>query len=301
VRASIGTKIVPKGQNVFAAAEFPTGLGWRRQPPTLTAATIWAGSRFASGPDVECADMESGALLLTATITPRPGVPHLRVTDTAQRRQEYLTSLAFAMTLDPKIITTIVFAENSGADLSAFKILAERDDRVELLSVEPRPIEASWGRGYMETCLVLDAAMTSKRPLTATGVIWKTTGRYVVHNIARIVAKARPGKDLYVNLRTYPRPWVDMWVYGTTAHGLQLLQKSLPAMPDTPDQPTEQRLYGIVRDLMDRGEQIQPRLHVEPFITGIRGWDGRPYNSVRQRAKWVLRSATKAVAPSIWI
>ncbi len=159
--------------------------------------------------------MESGALLLTATITPQPGVPHFRVTDTAQRRQEYLTSLAFAIALDRRIITTIVFAENSGSDLSAFKSLAERDDRVELLSVEPRPIEASWGRGYMETCLVLDAARTSQRIGTWTGLLWKTTGRYVVNNIARIIAKARPGKDLYLNLRTYPRPWVDMWVYGT--------------------------------------------------------------------------------------
>ena len=59
--------------------------------------------------------MESGALLLTATITPQPGVPHLRVTDTAQRRQEHLTSLAFAITLDRRIVTTIVFAENSGS------------------------------------------------------------------------------------------------------------------------------------------------------------------------------------------
>jgi hypothetical protein len=245
--------------------------------------------------------MESGALLLTATITPQPGVPHLRVTDTAQRRQEYLTSLAFAITLDRRIITTIVFAENSGSDLSAFKSLAERDDRVELLSVEPRAIEASWGRGYMETCLVLDAARTSQRIGTSTGLLWKTTGRYVVNNIARIIAKARPGKDLYLNLRTYPRPWVDMWVYGANARGLQLLHESLPQMAATPDQVSEQRLYSIVRDLMDRGEQIQPRLDIEPFITGIRGWDGRPYNSIRQRTKWVLRSATKCLAPNIWI
>ena len=95
--------------------------------------------------------MESGALLLTATITPQPGVPHFRVTDTAQRRQEYLTSLAFAIALDRRIITTIVFAENSGSDLSAFKSLAERDDRVELLSVSPGRLKppgggATWKR-----------------------------------------------------------------------------------------------------------------------------------------------------------
>ena len=70
--------------------------------------------------------MESGALLLTATITPQAGVPNLRVTDPGQRRAEYLSSLAFAITLDPKVVTSIVFAENSGADLSDFKSLAER-------------------------------------------------------------------------------------------------------------------------------------------------------------------------------
>jgi hypothetical protein len=245
--------------------------------------------------------MENGALLLTATITPQPGVPHLLVTDAGQRLQEYLNSLAFSLTLDRNIITSIVFAENSGADLSAFKSLAERDDRVELLSVEPRPIEASWGRGYMETCLVVDAAKASQRLLTSTDYVWKTTGRYIVHNAARIVAKAQPGKDLYVNLRTYPHPWADMWVYGSSRRGLALLEESLPELLAPPYLPAEQRLYGIVRDLMERGEKIQPRLNIEPFITGIRGWDGRPYNSLRQRAKWVMRSATKALAPSIWI
>ena len=60
-------------------------------------------------------------------------------------------------------------------------------------------------------------------------------------------------------------------------------------------------LYGILREVIDGGEQIEPRLDIEPFITGIRGPDGRPYNSIRQRAKWVLRSATKCLAPNIWI
>ena len=81
--------------------------------------------------------MESGALLLTATITPQAGVPNLRVTDPGQRRAEYLSSLAFAITLDPKVVTSIVFAENSGADLSDFKSLAERDARVQLLNLSP--------------------------------------------------------------------------------------------------------------------------------------------------------------------
>ncbi len=176
--------------------------------------------------------------------------------------------LTFAMTLDPKIVTTIVFAENSGADLSDFRSLAERDAGVELLSLQPRRIQASWGRGYMETSLVLDAARTSQKIVSATCLLWKTAGRYVIHNIADIIAKASPGKDLYINLRTYPRPWVDRWVYGTTARGLQLLEESLSEMPDTPDEPTEQRLYGIIRASEERAEQIQPaytlnRLYLE--------------------------------------
>ena len=92
-----------------------------------------------------------------------------------------------------------------------------------------------------------------------------------------------------------------MWVYGTTARGLQLLEKSLPEMEETPDRVTEQRLIGMIRALVERGEQIQPRLHIEPFITGTRGWDGRPYNRSRQRAKWLLRSSVKSISPGIWI
>ena len=56
----------------------------------------------------------------------------------------------------------------------------------------------------METSLVLNATRTSHKIVTATGLLWKTTGRYIVHNIAQIIAKVPRGKDLYVNLRTYP-------------------------------------------------------------------------------------------------
>jgi len=60
---------------------------------------------------------ECNILLMTATITPRSGVPNLARTDPQKRLQHYENSLKFYLPLLNQGVDSIVFAENSNSDV----------------------------------------------------------------------------------------------------------------------------------------------------------------------------------------
>jgi hypothetical protein len=244
-----------------------------------------------------------GDLLLTATITPNASVGNLRVIDPAARKEQYLAGFRFALGAKTPTLRNIVFAENSGADLADFHELAAGRDDVEVLSVAPARTAGNPGRGYLELMLVAAAVQASRVLLKdRSRPMWKVTGRYRLRNLEAIVANARPGADLYLNLRRYPYAWADMWVYGATARGLELLTaKADELREDQGDQPAEISLYALVREWARSGERIEMRLPFEPRMSGIRGFDSASYSSMRQRAKWMARSAVRRAIPGLWI
>jgi hypothetical protein len=178
--------------------------------------------------------------------------------------------------------------------LSEFRRLGSRLEVLQLGSGG----EPTLGRGFLETRLVIDAAQCSEEISRAHGHFWKTTGRYIVHNMAHLVAKAQPGRDLYFNLRRHPELWADMWVYGASVRGMSLLEPNLGALVE---EPAERSMYGMVMSLAEAGAAVSLRLPVEPRLSGTRGWDGRPYGDARQRAKWIIRSAARVLAPHLWL
>jgi hypothetical protein len=244
-----------------------------------------------------------GDLLLTATITPHASVGNLVVIDPAERKGQYLAGLRFALRARTSAIRNVVFAENSGADLSDFHALAAGQVDVEVLSVAAAPCTGNPGRGYLELTLVAAAARSSEVLLKDRSIpMWKVTGRYQLRNLDAIVSRARPGADLYMNLRRYPHAWADMWMYGTTAHGLDLLTANADELrEDRHAQPAEVGLYALVREWANGGERIEMRLPFEPRMSGIRGFDAASYSSPLQRAKWVARATVRRALPALWI
>src|SRR3954471_4308953 len=71
----------------------------------------------------------SQVLILTATITPPPGVPILARTDPQLRLQDYIDALKFYLAVPNHVLDRIIFAENSGSDLSKLRALAEESDK----------------------------------------------------------------------------------------------------------------------------------------------------------------------------
>jgi len=199
------------------------------------------------------------------------------------------------------VVNGIVLAENSGADLTALRELVGDRDDVELLAVPATGAETSPGRGWLETRLVADAVRASRLVRESSDpVVWKTTGRYQVRNLAAVIGAAAPAADLWFNVRRRPERWADMWVYGATPAGIALLEQQLSRMRED-DGPTERAMFDILHDLREAGGRVSMRFGAEPRITGVRGHDGRSYEDPAQRAKWAVRSVVRRVAPSLWI
>lgn len=245
-------------------------------------------------------------LLLTATVAPDPAMPVLRVRDPASRRREYERAFAFYLGLPPELVSGIVLAENSGADLTPFAEIAARRgmaDRVELLPVSAAP--PALGRGVGEAHII-DEAMGGSVLLRAAGPdqgIWKVTGRYMVCNLRRLIAR-RPATDLYVNLRRRPQTWCVTYAYAFTRRGYEryLADATERFRPSAEvDLVTEYAMGRYVEELLGRGEPIVPRFAAEPRLDGVRAWDQESYRSPRQRLKYLARVSARRTLPGLWV
>jgi hypothetical protein len=237
--------------------------------------------------------------LLTATVHPKAGQGTLSVTDPQDRLRQYLWAFAFYLRLPIRVI----LAENSGADLTDFSEMARaagRLDQVELLALTT-DWQPEMGRGYAETLLV-SSAMEQTTSLESAGqMVWKVTGRYQVKNLVKIIEDA-PAADVYMNLRSIPRRWADLRVFGVTKRGWALLEPRLSELrSDIGTGPPETAMYDVVSELSAHDRSVVPRLTREPRISGVRGFDGRQYGDVRNTGKYLVRTAAKRVLPSVWI
>ena len=237
-------------------------------------------------------------LLLTATIHPFASLDQLVIRDPQERRHEYLAAYEAALPHVGHAVDGLVFAENSGADLSEFESLAAADPRVEVLSLPTRDGETGTGRAWFETLLVSDAFERSRLLSRPDATAWKLTGRYQLLNLEQLVEAGPHGHDLVMNLRRYPERWADMWLYAATARGAQLL---VDHVDELRYDGAERALYDIALELKAEGHDVVHRLALEPRFSGRRGWDGASYENLPQRSKHLLRAACKRLAPNLWI
>jgi hypothetical protein len=235
---------------------------------------------------------------MTATIAPRSEIGNLAVRDPSERARQYAIALTKFKARLGDSINGIVFAENSGADLHEF---AERFNLVhaaEFVAVPPQDLESSSGRGYHETLLVRDAFEKSSM-LQGTGTIaMKVTGRYSIPNIKSVLAREPIGPDLTVNVRGYPRPWADMWVYQLNAVGARLLSSKVELLRGDP---AELGMMRLMREAESEGARVSLRMKSDPLILGQRGSDGSAYGFLPQLGKWSVRWAGRRVVPDLRI
>lgn len=121
-------------------------------------------------------------ILMTASVSTR-GMKGADFSDEA-REKMYLETLAYYLREFPG--RPIVFVENSGWDLRAFrgKVAADREglSRVEFISLDPDDFDISKGKGYNES-LMLTKAICQSAAIRAVGAFMKVTGRYPIFNL----------------------------------------------------------------------------------------------------------------------
>ena len=245
---------------------------------------------------------------MTATIRPPAGARELKVADPAVRLREYESAFAFYLTLiGGNLLDNIVFVENSQSDLQPLMARCAghpRGEAVEFLSFNGLDYPPHFGRGYGEFRL-LDHAMQNSKVLASlhpTDHVWKVTGRYIVSNLSSMIRTAPRDYEFYCDLKTRPRPWMDLRLFSFTPTCYKrLLLGIYPELSEADGRPAaEVAVRKVIAAHLDE-KQIVPRFRREPKVEGVRGYDGRSYSSGRNRLKYVARAVSRRIIPGLWI
>lgn len=248
-------------------------------------------------------------LLLTATITPKAGVPNLKRTDPAVRLQDYYAALDFYLTELKDDIDGIIFAENSNSDVSILQALVEAygwSDRVEFIVFNGLDYPPHYDRGYGEFKLI-DHAMAHSQLLqqnTQHTVVWKVTGRYIIRNLAALI-KTQPARfDIYCNCRNYPKRWVDTYLIAWTPTAYKTCLQGIydQLKTNVPEVPAGVAAEVLLRQWLDQQNRINfiRRFRQTPEINGIRGADNQGY-SQENRWKTQMRKLLNILFPWVWV
>lgn len=249
----------------------------------------------------------SDVLLLTATVVPPPDARNLARRDPHTRLQDYLQAFDFYLTLlRAGSVRALVLCENSGFDLDPFRVRARAaglEAQVELLSHQGLDHPAQWGRGYGEFKLV-DHAMQHSVLIDAAGStarVWKVTGRYRVHNLARLITTQPTQADLYCHCRNWPLRWTDLYLLRWNKRAYRGLIRGVCARLRQDDTPTsaEQHFRALIDGPEAAGLQIVRRFHQVPRMDGVRGFDNRRYQAMWH--KTLARQVAQHVTPWLWI
>ncbi|APW62407.1 hypothetical protein [Paludisphaera borealis] len=249
--------------------------------------------------------MSQNILLLTATINSRKGIPALSRLDPDQRRADYARAFRFYLGLLGRPLDKIVLVENSASDLTDLERLAREAgaaDRVELISFFGQDFPPEYGRAYSEFRTIDHATERSETLRGGDRIIWKMTGRYLVRNLPRIIAKRPETFDLYCNMRNYPSRWADMYLLAWTGVGYEGVLKGLaPRLRQDAGAGSPEEEFWRVIDEAGRHYKIVPRFRQIPYIDGIRGFDNKNYMEESGRWKFMARRIALYVAPWLWI
>lgn len=251
-------------------------------------------------------------LMLTATITPKSGVPNLKRVNPEERLQDYKSALEFYLPLINKSCDGIIFVENSNSDVSLLKNLVADHGltkKVEFIVFAGLDYPAHFDRGYGEFKL-LDYGMANSQLVKASQgrtVVWKITGRYIVRNLGTIIARQPSNFDVYCNCRNQPKHWVDTYFMAWTPEAYETCFRDVyhRLKTNVPGIPTGIAAEELLRSWLDQRFikqtiQFKYRFRITPALEGVRGADNQGY-STDNAWKFRMRSLLNKAMPWLWV
>lgn len=248
-------------------------------------------------------------LLLTATITPKTGVPNLKRTDPALRLKDYENAFKFYLSLINQCCDAIVFAENSNSDISSLEKLAKDQnlaDQVEFIAFDGLDYPPQYDRAYGEFKLI-DYAMENSKIIASQPeetIVWKVTGRYVIRNLNKIINHQPRSFGIYCNFRNHPKHWVDTFLIAWKSNVYQACLKNVyeKLKLNAPDTPPNGGAEELLRNWFDQQSNIKfvRRFKFTPLIDGFRAADNRGY-ATNDLWKFRVRSSINTLLPWLWI
>ena len=245
-------------------------------------------------------------LVMTATIEPSPQAV-VRRADPALRRADYEQALRFWLGYDHPCASRILFLENSGADLTSLRRIAEQENtlgkQVEFLSIPAGPIPDGLNYGFAEMEL-LDAGLSRSALRPETTHLIKTTGRLMFPSLGRALDRLPAAPELLLDCRRFPWPRqgadarVQLFACSHAFYDRHLRGSHLLMRPDGP-RLLEQLLYARAIGCQgEPGVYLRFPCNIDPV--GYSGFRARSYQSPSQRIEQALRAFLRRVAPSFW-
>ena len=194
-------------------------------------------------------------LMLTATIQVRTDIRATPRRDIDVRLNDYKTSLG--RWLSNPAVTSLVFVENSGFDLSDLEAIARAfpNKQVEFLSFDCPTFNGARGGKSLGEMLCFEHCLAKSDVLKSASNFLKVTGRYYVPNaesLMRLLAD-RPEIDVVCNLYRN-LTWGDSRVFGATNAFIQdYLLPMRHLIDEEEDLGIEQVLARAVHQLMAKG------------------------------------------------
>ena len=240
------------------------------------------------------------ALLLTATISVPSGAPIVRV-DPLLRLRDYQQTFAFYTDFIGQGLDRIVFAENTGFDLQTLREIADAKNvasSVDFISFRGNDFPPTYGRCFGEA-MIFDEVMRSCLRYPVDTIYWKSTGRYQVKNLDRMMKTMPQGVQFYCDLRRRGEMrWADMRFMAWTRKGYDaFLANIAPSLrEDINKREGEITLFDLLENRFSTSTLDYARsFTTEPLIDGVRAQDNRNWSLGRQRLVYYARRVQRHV------
>ncbi|MGF1480916.1 MAG: hypothetical protein ACFB4I_15760 [Cyanophyceae cyanobacterium] len=249
------------------------------------------------------------ALLLTASIDIK-GMPRATPTVPEQRQEDYFNALSYYVNNHPQV-RKIIFVENSGWNLDRVKEATRENPHnkeVDFVSLDCNDFPREYGKGYGE-CLLIDKGIAASELAQSVNYIAKITGRIYLLNLTQLLRSVRDPYDCYCDYKDHG--WRIRRLWGETGVGphcdtrflvfsldfyrqhLQKLHRQHPGGGFC----IEAEVYNAMKEA-EAQEKIISRFPLEPDYRGVAGhFQGKDYDSPKERAKFVVRSWSRRVVP----
>lgn len=252
-------------------------------------------------------------LVMTSTVTPSANAQVKRYSPQA-RLEDYKHALRFWLSYPHAAAERILFLENSGADLSELRTIAEAENslrrEVEFVSLPVHEIPADTNYGYTEMQTLDEGLATSKLRRITTHMI-KVTGRLTFPALGkaldRIANPASSGNvpfELMVDcrklglLRRGYDARVQLFVCSHAFYD-RALRGSNREMNSTDLRLLEHLIFRKVIPFKNKpGHFLRFPCNIDPV--GYFGFKDRRYDSAGSAAVRELRAVLRVVAPGYW-
>ncbi len=247
-------------------------------------------------------------LIMTATLIP-PSKAVAR-SDPEHRLRDYLDALGFYLDLADEVIDRILFIDNSNSDLTPlvnFVTEFKTSKCVELIGFNGNDHPHELGKAYGEFKL-MDFGLEHTTLFSPNDVVWKTTGRLKLLNLAELTKKTMAMDfDILCDMHNVPLVSSGKWTgfryvdLRTFSFRVSAYEKLLQGLWKT--NRTNLNAEFLYSHLLAHihNEKIFCRFPIQPQLQGISGRHLRDYQSGSQRLKDSVRTLARRLTPWFWI